>query len=210
MVDVTDELDGRARRAAEVREQRRRQILDAALEVFAAKGYHDTSISDLVAAVGVARGTFYLYFESKEAIFLDLLDELLGELRASVRGVDPREGAPGFEAQLVAITKRILTTAADNHALARVIFREAVGLDAAVDARLTAFYADLHEWLVRSLGLGQALGMVRADLDRPVAAWSIVGGLREVVQRLIMQEVVDVDVDAVARAVVSYHTRALS
>ncbi len=41
--------------------------------MFAAKGYHGTRISDIIDAAGIARGTFYLYFESKSAIFLELI-----------------------------------------------------------------------------------------------------------------------------------------
>jgi AcrR family transcriptional regulator len=63
------EPDGRVRRGHETREARRAQILESALTVFATKGYHETSVTDLVDAAGVARGTFYLYFDSKEAIF---------------------------------------------------------------------------------------------------------------------------------------------
>ena len=51
-----DEVDGRTRRAQEAREVRRAAILQAALQVFARRGYHATSITDLVEAAGVARG----------------------------------------------------------------------------------------------------------------------------------------------------------
>ena len=79
--------DGRSARARALREERRAQILDVAVQVFADKGYHGTSITDLVEAAGVARGTFYLYFDGKHVIFLELLDDLLQRFRGSVRGV---------------------------------------------------------------------------------------------------------------------------
>jgi len=43
--------------------ERRQQILSVAREAFAKRGYHQTTIDDIVALAGVARGTFYLYFE---------------------------------------------------------------------------------------------------------------------------------------------------
>lgn len=49
-------------------EERRNEILDAAMELFAIKGYEHTSVSDIVKKVGVAQGTFYYYFNSKEDI----------------------------------------------------------------------------------------------------------------------------------------------
>ena len=52
----------------------REQILNAALQLFAEQGYHKTKISDIVKAVGVAQGTFYWYFQSKESIALEMIE----------------------------------------------------------------------------------------------------------------------------------------
>lgn len=51
------------------REERRKQILDAALAVFSQRGYHATNVSDVAAQAGVSQGTIYWYFESKDALF---------------------------------------------------------------------------------------------------------------------------------------------
>ncbi len=53
--------------------ERREEIMDAAVEIFACKGYYNTKIADIVEAVGIAKGTFYLYFKSKKALFLALI-----------------------------------------------------------------------------------------------------------------------------------------
>ena len=58
----------------------RTAVLAAARQIFADKGYHATSIDDIIEAADIARGTFYLYFESKRAIFDELLDELFTTL----------------------------------------------------------------------------------------------------------------------------------
>ncbi|WP_100401372.1 TetR/AcrR family transcriptional regulator [Bacillus sp. FJAT-42315] len=52
---------------------RREQILQISLQLFASRGYHKTKISDIVSGVGVAQGTFYWYFKSKEAIALEII-----------------------------------------------------------------------------------------------------------------------------------------
>jgi AcrR family transcriptional regulator len=57
-------------------------LLAAAVAVFARKGYRRASISDIIAAAGVARGTFYLYFKSKDAVFLAILDDFQTRLTA--------------------------------------------------------------------------------------------------------------------------------
>jgi AcrR family transcriptional regulator len=62
---MTPELSKRE----QVREERRQQILRAALQVFTDKGYHTANVSDVAAAAGVSQGTIYWYFESKEELF---------------------------------------------------------------------------------------------------------------------------------------------
>ncbi len=56
-------------------QERRERLLDAALEAFGAKGFDGASVEDVARAAGVAKGTVYLYFKSKEAIFSALLSE---------------------------------------------------------------------------------------------------------------------------------------
>ena len=51
------------------KEERRKQILEAALTVFSQKGFHATNVSDVAAQAGVSQGTIYWYFESKEDLF---------------------------------------------------------------------------------------------------------------------------------------------
>lgn len=207
MTDERDE-DGRVRRGQESREARRAQIKETALRVFSEKGYHATSVSDLVDAAGVARGTFYLYFDGKDAIFLELLDDLTAHLRANIVGVDLSGGAGSMEAQLHATVARILRTVVDNQALTRIIFREAVGLHAAVDARLRAFDDELHGYVARSLQVGAALGVI-APADVEVVAACVVGSLREIVLRRVVGSDGPMPVDAVAGAVIGHHLRGL-
>lgn len=54
----------------EWRVNRRQQLKEAGMAVFAEKGYHQTKVSDVVRRAGVAQGTFYLYFEGKKSLFL--------------------------------------------------------------------------------------------------------------------------------------------
>ena len=60
------------------------EILDAALKVFAAKGYAAARMDDIAREAGVAKGTIYLYFENKEAVFKSLVRESIGATVATV------------------------------------------------------------------------------------------------------------------------------
>ncbi|MBX2801498.1 MAG: TetR/AcrR family transcriptional regulator [Myxococcales bacterium] len=201
-------LDGRVRRGQESREARRAQIKERALVVFGEQGYHATSVSDLVAAAGVARGTFYLYFDSKDAIFVELLDDLVRHLRSNIVGVDVSEGAPPMEEQLKATVVRIFDTVVSNRSLTRIVFREAIGLHEAVDQRMRRFDDELHTYVARSLRLAHASGTLRS-LDARVSAACIVGSVREVVNRYVVASDADFDRDAVAGALLDHHLRGL-
>ena len=66
--------------AEEARAARRDQIIAAAAECFARSGYHVTTMADIAEAAGVSKGTPYLYFPGKEALFIALYDRLPKEL----------------------------------------------------------------------------------------------------------------------------------
>lgn len=72
--------------------KRREQIVEAAFRLFSDQGYHGTTVGDICDELGVGKGVFYWYFESKEALFNELLDVSLFRLRraqqAAIEGID--------------------------------------------------------------------------------------------------------------------------
>jgi TetR/AcrR family transcriptional regulator, cholesterol catabolism regulator len=68
-------------------ESRRRELIDSAAELFAERGYRETSIADLSAATGLAAGGIYHYIGSKEALLVAVCDELLDPLLAEAREI---------------------------------------------------------------------------------------------------------------------------
>ena len=72
-------------------EERKVQLIEAAAELFADRGYDETRIVDIVERAGVAKGLFYWYFENKEALFRDLVEENRLRLRrAQAAAIDTR------------------------------------------------------------------------------------------------------------------------
>ncbi len=201
---TTESKDGRSKRAVALRQNRKARILEVAGAVFAEKGYHQTRVADIIQAASIARGTFYLYFESKAAIFVELVDELLSELQGSLVGVDVAPDAPPMKDQLLQTVTRIVRAVRDHHELTRIIFREAVGLDAAVDERLRGFYQDLHQWIRESLDTGQTLGLVR-DLDTHVVASCILGSIKYLLEQSVLAGTEGRDPEDVSREVLDYN-----
>src|SRR5436189_5261010 len=65
--------------------QRRRQLLEFATTRFAENGYHPTSVAEIVQGLGVGKGVFYWYFDSKEELFLEILKDAQQEMRRAQR-----------------------------------------------------------------------------------------------------------------------------
>jgi AcrR family transcriptional regulator len=136
---------GRKRLTAE---QRRAAILDAALEVFAERGYHASSIDDIARAAGISKALIYEHFASKQELHAHLLEhqagELFGRLAAAVERVEVESAAGRLEAGLDAFFGFVEER---RHAW-RVLFREAADPEAAVVldrivAQVTALVAAL-------------------------------------------------------------------
>lgn len=193
-----------------LREARRRAILDAARKVFASSGYHATGVSDIIAAAGIARGTFYLYFESKRAIFEALLDEFMELLKERVPRIDETTGLPGIKQQLRRNVMGVLSLFAEHPDIARIIFNEAVGLDKGFDEKLDQFFEELLDVVEASLILGCEMGIVRPVDTRLVAA-NIVGAIKEVEHRVIRKRAKEgtLDLDRIVDDLIDYHLRAL-
>ena len=186
------EVDGRTKAALKKRERRRTTVLEAALRVFSAKGYHQTRVSDIIGEASIARGTFYLYFDSKNAIFLELIDLLLERIKENVVGVDQSDDAPPMRDQILVSVRRVLGAFQQDRPLAKLILREAVGIDAEVDKKLGDFHRQLHTWLHLSLLNGQQLGFVR-DVDTESVAWCILGSVKQLLWLVLDEPDADLD-----------------
>ena len=138
-------------------DKRRAQILTAARGVFADRGYYNASISHIVKAAGVARGTFYNYFDSKRSIFQAILDELMDAINTAVTPIDVEQPIPP---QVLVNLDNIIAICTQPE-VARILFTEAAGIDDEGDMALHDFYRQCTQRIVRALHTGQTMGIVR-------------------------------------------------
>jgi AcrR family transcriptional regulator len=127
--DADDAPDGRAARAERRRAERREAILAAAKTVFRDKGYHQASVHDIIDEARIARGTFYLYFTSKQELFGELIDDFLARVRGEVRRIslDPGDDPP--RKQLQANFRRVVATVLEHDDVASIILRDPTSFD---------------------------------------------------------------------------------
>jgi AcrR family transcriptional regulator len=106
------------RRVVKPTEERRRDILQAALTAFGSKGFHETAVDEIAQAAGVAKGTVYLYFESKEHLLLALKKDFMSGLTEAVTDITAEAVerlAAGVDVDYRDIIDDIFQTIADYH-----------------------------------------------------------------------------------------------
>jgi AcrR family transcriptional regulator len=184
---------------------RRRQILDAAIWTFARKGYRNTSIRDIIDRAAVARGTFYLYYDSKEQVFLAIVNDFHDRLVLMLE--EPERAIPLAEhtgpARLQRVLRRWLDFFASHRDQAAVVLKEA----GAIDARFEDDVSRLRELGVRYFASRferlQGRGLVTRALEPTVMALLQIGMLDGVVRERILADT-EVDVEALAAQLASF------
>jgi AcrR family transcriptional regulator len=187
------------------RDQRRDQILDCALAVFARKGFHETSIADICVRAQIARGTLYQYFTDKSDVLAALIERIVGRILDAVRHWTP-----------FALLSEAVWTEEDNIAFVEgrcrqimdVVFADADTAKLILNmARGTGF---ARNTLARIDA--QVVGVIEADIraamdrgvlrtfDARIIAEFIVGGIEKIVIRALDDERA-IDVARIAREI---------
>src|SRR5262245_13039409 len=155
------------------RAERKRQLLAHAKQLFVTLGYHATTTEKIAAAAGVTEPVLYRHFESKKALFLEVLEEIrtatLRRWRAETANLtDPL-------AKLHAIADMYLGTTRVHALEFRIMHRTLVETDdEEVVALMRSFYLDSEDLLARVIAEGQQSGVFRRSLDPRVGAWELI------------------------------------
>lgn len=195
-------------------EERARQILGCAKRVFAQRGFHAASISHICEAAGIGRGTLYQYFANKRSVLTAILRETLQRIRALMERQEAQVQAAPFPppeqvTRTAAITysarqlREVLQVVFEDEHTLRILLREAVGLDAAVEEILGEIDAALIAIVERSLVASRRAGFVR-ELDARAVATMVVGGIEKLALAALRGET-PVDLDALAREATRLH-----
>jgi TetR/AcrR family transcriptional regulator, fatty acid metabolism regulator protein len=188
---------------------KRTLITEAAIDVFAERGFHQARVSDIARRAGVADGTIYLYFKNKEdlllSVFEEKMDELLAGLRAALAGTaDPVERVRRFAVFHFQQVRENRSTA------------EVLQVELRLSNKFLKEYRPEKLWaylnvfgaIVRE---GQSTGAFRADLDPFVTMWAFFGALDELAMQWVLSRKSDrFDLDGAARQVAEIFIRGMS
>ncbi|MDP4095597.1 TetR/AcrR family transcriptional regulator [Paenibacillus sp. P96] len=147
----------------------RRRLLDAAAEEFALSGFYQTKVSSIVARAGVTQPAFYLYFESKEEVFAELVDEFQSQLSELVENsrLEPGKAIHDVRNEVQTALVNGFRFLSGNPALTRIGFfqsRESVHIK-----------AKLAMMLEEKMELEREAGYFRTDVDLSFAAEALIG-----------------------------------
>jgi AcrR family transcriptional regulator len=161
----------RRRRAvsAEDKSQRRDEIMAAAKEVFARKGFHDTTIADIAKRAGLAYGLIYWYFDSKDELFHALMAVEEGALRSHIAAaVGARQNVDG-EAPFRTAVQATFEFFESDKATVKLLFRDAYALGDRFEKHLGGIYERFIDDIESVIVVAQQRGEMVAAPPRMVA-----------------------------------------
>ena len=167
---------GRPRVGEESGPSRRRRIREAAVTVFASKGYHDARVSDIAREAGVAHGLVYHYFAGKEQLLQDVFRRTWRHIEQGLRTIE--QGSDTASDKLTAIVRLLLGSYRMSPDLVRVVVLEVTRsghLRAQVEEITDAF-----QIIERIISSGQASGELRTDVPARLISFVFWGAVDEV------------------------------
>lgn len=176
-------------------EDKRGLILQAAVRVFARKGFHGCRVGDIAEEAGVAHGLLYHYFRSKDEVLECVFKETWADILAAARMVEETD-EPARE-RLSGIAKILLRAWRRDPDLVRVVIREVVR-SPELQRRISeihAAFAAIERIIVR----GQEEGEFRRDVDPRLASFVFYGALEEILTGWVLGTLDDGD-EQIARA----------
>jgi AcrR family transcriptional regulator len=157
-------------------EDKRRLILEAAVRVFARKGYHTCRVGDIAEEAGVAHGLLYHYFRSKDEVLETVFRETWADIVGAAQRVEETD-EPARD-RLTGIAKLLLRAWKRDPELVTVVVRE--GLRSPDLQRQVAEIRQAFKAIERIVVRGQEEGEFRADVDARLASVVFYGALEEI------------------------------
>jgi AcrR family transcriptional regulator len=154
------------------------RLLQAAMDVFADRGYHGATVDDIVAASETSKGAFYHYFPSKQGVFLRLLEQLADLIESGVEtAIERQQGALG---KVEAALRVVLEVTSERRDLARILLIEAAALGPEFEQSRVGIHRRFATLIQRHLDRAVADGDIPPQ-DTALASAAWIGAINEVI-----------------------------
>jgi AcrR family transcriptional regulator len=170
-------------RRAALLQRHRQRILDAVAQCFAQRGYHDTSVDQVVQRARTSKSAFYSCFPNKEVAFAALLEREGERLLHAVEQAIVDEPDPQHKARAAIAT--FVTDCAGNRPTARILLVESVGMSPAIEVCRRALHARFADMIRAQAEARRTANLPTPAVDLEVIAYALVGAVNEAVVRLL-------------------------
>jgi AcrR family transcriptional regulator len=167
-------------------------LLDAAKEIIAVKGLEKTTISDIVKKAGVAQGTFYLYFSSKNAVVPAIAEEYLENLFARIK--EQAKGTPAFFDLLRVLIGETFKATKQSQDVLELCY-SGFAITRAFE-QWEIIYQPYYAWLEQQLNKAKEAGEVRLLLNTGQTVRMIINLIEGAAERLYLFQEKDISVQA--------------
>jgi TetR/AcrR family transcriptional regulator, fatty acid metabolism regulator protein len=164
---------------------KRRQILDAAIRVFARQGFHATRVSDIADEAGVAYGLVYHYFPSKEEVLNELFSERWSLLLAAIEDTDQNGASP--REKMEAVAGFIVDSYRHDPELMKVIIVEVTRAANSFGRTHLAEIRRAYDLIAKIVEDGQREGAFRSDIDPTFASMAFYGAIEQLLSGWIFE-----------------------
>jgi TetR/AcrR family transcriptional regulator, fatty acid metabolism regulator protein len=172
---------------------RRRQILDAAVRVFARQGFHACRVSDIAREAGVAYGLVYHYFDSKDQVLNELFVERWSLLLAAIEEIDSRPIAP--REKLDAVAGFIIDSYRHDPELMKVIIVEVTRAANSFGRTHLPEISQAYDQIAKIVRDAQASGAFRDDIDPTFASMWFYGAIEQLLSGWVFELIPGADGD---------------
>lgn len=165
-------------RAERLRLELRQEIVAAAFQEFAARGYHQTAIANIAARLGIGHGSVYRHFENKRDILDHVIEDVYSKLRVAMAEGNAPDAATNLEeyrAQIETLGNLLTRIILESPGLFRMLFFEATSIDPEMTKSVLAFSDWCAEQTAAYFENGVKRGFLRKDLDTVATARVVVG-----------------------------------
>jgi TetR/AcrR family transcriptional regulator, fatty acid metabolism regulator protein len=172
---------------------KRRQIMDAAVRVFARQGFHSTRVSDIADEAGVAYGLVYHYFSSKEEVLNELFSERWSLLLAAIEEADRSGSSP--RDKLEAVAAFIIDSYRYDPELMKVIIVEVTRAANSFGRTHLPEIRQAYASIAGIVAAGQEAGAFRRDVDPQFASMAFYGAIEQLLSGWIFELIPAADAD---------------
>ncbi len=168
-----------------------KQLVDASIELFLSKGFHYTTIDDIVSAAHMGKGTFYQFFKNKEDLLAQTLTEFFVELKQTLTWT--HENLENLNETNVILDlfflegQRLFETLKKFEKLARVLFLQGRSISQEINALINQFYDELTKISIETYKMIMEIGLI-PEQNPHILAMGVIGTVEKIYQEYLFQK----------------------